>query len=270
MPQRLGGLAVLPLPDVDASLTELVHALDVLRLDGILLMSNVGGVYLGDPAWERLFAELDRRGAYVFVHPAPPPYAQPLPWPVWLYEFPFDTTRAIVQMIYSGTLERFPHIRIQLSHLGGTAPFLAHRIGSLAEREPHLAGRAPAGALDYLSRLWYDTGLSNNAVALASTVAVVPLERVVFGTDWPYAALPQIGDDPGPDLGLDDRDRAQVDGLNAAALVPRLAQTVRLRYILDPSRSAFCNTEGPAVAIAMRSSAGSWSGSMLVIAASAV
>ncbi len=229
MPERLGGLAVLPLPDVDASLTELVHALDVLRLDGILLMSNVAGIYLGDPAWEPLFAELDRRGAYVFVHPALPPYSQPLPWPVWLYEFPFDTTRAIVQMIYSGTLERFPHIRIQLSHLGGTAPFLAHRIGSLAEREPHLAERAPAGALGYLSRLWYDTGLSNNAVALASTLAVAPLERVVFGTDWPYAALPQTGDDPGPDLGLDDRDRAQVDRLNAAALVPRLAPSAGLR-----------------------------------------
>lgn len=227
--RRLGGLAVLPLPDVEASLAELAHALDVLRLDGILLMSNVDGVYLGDPAWDPLFAELDRRDAYVFVHPAVPPYTQPLPWPVWLYEFPFDTTRAVVQMIYSGALERFPHIRIQLSHLGGAAPFLAHRIASLAEREPQLAREAPAGTVAYLSRFWYDTGLSNNEVALASTLAAVPLERVVFGTDWPYAALPPRGGDPGPDLALGERDRALVDGVNPAALVPRLVEAGGLR-----------------------------------------
>jgi 6-methylsalicylate decarboxylase len=223
-PERFAGLAILPLPDLDRSLAELRHALDVLKLDGVALFTNVGGTYLGDPAWDPLFDELQRRGAYVFVHPVHGPYPPPLSWPVWLYEFPFDTTRAIVQLLYSGTLERCPSLRIQVAHLGGTAPFLAHRIASLAEREPHLAEQAPAGALEYLSRLYYDTGLSNNDVALASTLAAVPLDRVVFGTDWPYAALPE-GDDPAPALGLDAEQRWRVDAVNAAALVPRLAAT---------------------------------------------
>jgi predicted TIM-barrel fold metal-dependent hydrolase len=223
-PERFAGLAVLPLPDVDAALAELRHALDVLRLDGVALLSNAGGAYLGDPAWDPLFDELDRRGAYVFLHPTMPPPPLPLPQhPVWLYEFPFDTTRAVVNLIYSGTLERCPRIRLQVAHLGGTAPFLAHRIASLAAREPERASRAPAGALAQLRRLYYDTGLSNNAVALAATLEVADIGQVVFGTDWPYADLPPAGD-PAPGLAnLADADRAGIDAANIAALVPRLA-----------------------------------------------
>jgi 6-methylsalicylate decarboxylase len=222
-PGRFAGLAVLPLPDVDAALAELGHALDVLRLDGVALLSNVGGTYLGDPGWDALFDELDRRDAYVFLHPTMPPHPLALPQhPVWLYEFPFDTTRAVVSLIYSGTLERCPNVRLQVAHLGGTAPFLAHRLASLAAREPERATGAPAGALAHLRRLYYDTGLSNNAVALAAVLEVTDIGHVVFGTDWPYADLPQAGD-PAPGLaGLDDGDRARIDASNIAALVPRL------------------------------------------------
>ncbi len=220
---RLAALALLPLPDLDASLTEIAYALDTLGLDGIALFSNVAGRYPGDSVWDDLFVELDRRHAYVFVHPVPAPYAPPLPWPSWMVEFPFDTTRAIVNLVYSGTLERCPNIRFQFGHLGGVVPFLAHRIASLEQRDPELAARAPAGALTYLARLYYDTGLSNNAVALASTLAAVPVEQVVFGTDWPYAALPPEGD-PAPGLDLAPEDRVRVDGVNAYALVPRFAR----------------------------------------------
>jgi predicted TIM-barrel fold metal-dependent hydrolase len=114
-------------------------------------------------------------------------------------------------------------MRLQVAHLGGTAPFLAHRLASLQAREPERAAQAPAGALEYLGRLYYDTGLSNHALALDTTLAVADLDRIVFGSDWPYADLPERGD-PAPGLaGLSDGDRARVDAGNAAALVPRLA-----------------------------------------------
>jgi 6-methylsalicylate decarboxylase len=165
-PQRFAGLAVLPLPDVDAALAELSHALDVLSLDGVALLSNV-------------------------------------------------------DLIYSGTLERASALRLQVAHLGGTAPFLAHRIASLAAREPDKAAAAMSGALAALARCWYDTGLSNHASAVEATASLIPLEKIVFGTDWPYAALPPAGDFA-PELdALGDR-RALVDSANAAALVPRL------------------------------------------------
>jgi 6-methylsalicylate decarboxylase len=226
-PDTFAGLAMLPLPDVDAALAELAHALDVLELDGVMLLSSTAGTYLGDPAWDAIYAELDRRGAYVFVHPGFPPQGPAIPeHPVWLYEFPFETTRAIAQLIYSGTLERHPSIRFQFAHLGGAAPFLAHRIASLEEREPRLTTAAPAGALEYLRRQFYDTGLTNNSPALAATREVAGIDRIVFGTDWPYVSFPE-GDDPAPGLdALGPGDRAQVESQNAAALVPRLAGVV--------------------------------------------
>jgi predicted TIM-barrel fold metal-dependent hydrolase len=225
-PKRFAGLGLLPLPDVEAAVDELGVALDDLGLDGVMLLSNVAGQYLGDPGWEPLYEELHRRGTYAFVHPALPPHPLPLGdlHPMWLYEFPFETTRALANLIFSGTLERHPGIRLQFAHLGGTAPFLAHRLASLADREPERAEQAPAGAVQYLRRQHYDTGLTNNRPAIEATRALAPLDRIVFGTDWPYAALPPTGTDPAPDLGfLSDGERAAVDHLNAAALVPRLA-----------------------------------------------
>ncbi|MFZ1995532.1 MAG: amidohydrolase family protein [Solirubrobacteraceae bacterium] len=223
-PRRFAAVAILPLPDVNAAISELERALDELGLDGVLLLTNIAGTYLGDPAWEPLFAALNERGAYVFVHPALPPHPLPLPHPVWMYEFPFETVRAVANLIYSGTLERHPAIRVQLAHLGGAAPFLAHRIASLADREPERAAQAPAGALAYLRRLYYDTGLTNNAPALAATREVTSLDHIVFGTDCPYAALPESGD-PAPDLDvLGTQGRSAVEFTNAAALVPRLVE----------------------------------------------
>lgn len=221
-PRRFAALATLPLPDIDAAVSELGHALDTLQLDGVMLLSNVSGTYLGDPALEPLMAELDRRAVYVFVHPTLAPHPLPLAHPMWLYEFPFETTRAIANLVYSGTFERHPSIRWQFAHLGGTAPFLAHRIASLAEREPEQAASAPAGALAYLARQYYDTGLSNNRLAIEATLGLTAFEHVVFGSDWPYLALPD-GADIAPELSyLGTERRALLDGEHARALVPRL------------------------------------------------
>jgi predicted TIM-barrel fold metal-dependent hydrolase len=222
-PARFAGLAVLPLPDVDDSLAELAHALDVLELDGVTLMSNVEGIYLGDARLEPIMAELDRRATYVMVHPTEPPYTRPLAYPPWLVEFPFETTRAITELIYSGSLERHQQIRFQVCHLGGTAPFIGHRIATLADRAPTLAAAAPDGALAYLARLWYDTAQADNDVALDGVRGVAPLDRVVFGSDWPYAAIPDAGD-PAPGLSTLGDSRAAVDCDNVLALVPRLAR----------------------------------------------
>lgn len=225
-PHRFAGLATLPLPDVDGALEEIAYAFDTLGLDGVALLSNVEGTYLGDPAWDPVFDELERRGAYAFLHPIQPATPSPMPdAPVWLQEFPFDTTRAVVNLIYSGTLERCPSMRLQLAHLGGTVPFIAHRVAEWAGRDPSRAAAAPQGALAYLRRLYYDTGLANNAIALAAVRELAGIDRVVFGTDWPYAVLPESGD-PAPGLDLGPEERAMVDGTNAAALVPRLANAL--------------------------------------------
>ena len=222
-PDRLAALAMLPLPDPDATLAELAHALDNLGFDGVILLSHVAGTYLGDPSWEPLYAELDRRGAYVFLHPTVPANGVPLQHPGWLYEFPFDTTRALANLIYSGTFERHPNIRWQVAHLGGATSVLADRIGSLTDRMPDQATAAPAGAVEYLSRLYYDTGLANAELPYRAAAMLAPPGQLVFGTDWPYLAMPDEPGDPAPGLAfLNDNERAALDGSNIGALVPRL------------------------------------------------
>jgi predicted TIM-barrel fold metal-dependent hydrolase len=227
-PARLAALGVLPLPDVRSSLDEIGHALDKLELDGLELFTNVAGIYLGDPAWEPVLGALDARRAYVFVHPVSPPHLPPLPHlPDWLCEFPFESTRVIVNLVYRGALERFPNVRFHFAHLGGAAPFLAHRIASLAVRNPELASEAPAGAIAYLRRLFLDTAQADNAPALRATLALVPADHVIFGTDWPYAALPDEGQDPAPGLDVvGASQREQIESVNASALVPGLSAAV--------------------------------------------
>ena len=130
-PDRFGGFASLPLPDVEGSLDALAYALDVLELDGVSLMTNAGGSYLGDARFDPIFAELQRRGAVVFVHPtaSPDPIAHSLGLPDALLDYPADTSRAIAKLHYSNTFARTPDVKYVFSHAGGTIPFLAPRFG---------------------------------------------------------------------------------------------------------------------------------------------
>ena len=226
-PRRFGALASLPLPDVDKALAEVTYALDELQLDGVVLYTNHAGIYLGDDRFEPLLEELDRRGTYVFVHPGWPPNEQPLPQhPAWLYEFPFDTTRCITNLVYSGALDRHRNIRFQFAHLGGTALFLADRLASLADREPELAAGASERFTDYLRNFYYDTGLCNHVEPIQAASARSAPGRVGFGSDFPYAHLPAEGNDPVP--GLAHLGETHLIGLFSDAardLVPRLGAT---------------------------------------------
>jgi len=120
-PKRIGGLITLPLPDVDASLREIAYGFDVLKLDGVGFLSSYQGAYLGDPAFEAVFGELDRRNAVAHIHPsiAPKNVDSPVGLPGWCLEFPFDTTRVIANLAVTATLKRHPHIKFIVSHSGG-------------------------------------------------------------------------------------------------------------------------------------------------------
>lgn len=225
-PTRFGAIASLPLPDVDAALAELEYALDTLALDGVLLLSNYEGVYLGDSRLDPLFDELERRGAYCFVHPDFPPVSALPEHPGRWYEFPFDTTRALVNVALSGTLDRCPGVRMQWAHLGGTIPFIANRIHNQSWVMPDARSRMEHGMNHYFARQWYDTGLADYHGNLMAALGIAPVENIVFGTDWPYIPLPDHGTDPQPALSLLGHTRAKLDAENARPLVPRLYQRV--------------------------------------------
>jgi predicted TIM-barrel fold metal-dependent hydrolase len=225
-PGRFGAFAVLPLPDVDGALAEMEYALDTLKLDGVVLLASIGETYLGDPAFDAVFAEFNRRKTAVFVHPTVHPTSQALKLklPGALVEFVFDTTRAAASLIYSGTMERNPDLRIILSHAGGTVPFLAERF-RLGRLVPKLHEKAPQGAITYLKRFYYDTALSVSPYALTSLRELVDTSHILFGSDYPYYPDPlvvQEGKDLDNYAGFDVAARRAIARDNALALFPRL------------------------------------------------
>ena len=224
-PGRFGVFAGLPLPDVAASLAEIAHALDTLEADGIGLMTSYGDRYPGDAAFAPVFDELDRRRAVVYFHPTQAPCSQCLPEiPAATLEYPFDTTRAIVSLLYGGTLARCPNIRFIFSHAGGAVPFLAERIARLAAR-PGFKDAVPDGVIPALARLYFDTALSANRFTFASLLELVGAGHVLFGTDYPFApeAAMTATVEGLAELGLPAADLAGIERGNALALLPRLA-----------------------------------------------
>ncbi len=227
-PKRFGSFAVLPLPDAEAAIQELEYALDQLQLDGIVLPTNVGGRYLGDPVFDELFAELNRRKAVVFIHPVDPPgeCLTDLKFPTSLIEFVFDTTRAIANLIYSGTLERCPDIRFIVAHAGGTVPYLAWRI-SLLQHKAGMQEKVPQGVMTYLERLYYDTALSAAPGALRSLQELVEPSQILFGSDYPFApeiltALTISG--LKNYTGFDKQTLKSIEHANALKLFPRIGK----------------------------------------------
>ena len=127
---RFGLMAVLPLPDVDASLAEIKYAFDTLGADGVGLLSNYDGIYLGDPKLDPVFEELNRRKAVIFVHPTPPPdwkkFTVGLSAPVM--EYTFDSTRMAQNLVVHGAKAKFRDLTIFVAHAGGTLPFTKQRV----------------------------------------------------------------------------------------------------------------------------------------------
>jgi predicted TIM-barrel fold metal-dependent hydrolase len=207
--KRFGGFAVLPLGDLDDpadianAQAEATRAIKVLGFDGVGLFSQYKGVYLGDKRLDPLMATLNQLGAMVFVHPVTPVHPD-LGLPAFLFEFPFDTTRAAVNLSYQSAFTRFPFVRWLLAHAGGTLPFLAYRTSLLQYVTPIMQntglGILDEQNLDY-GRLFYDTALSPAPSAMMSVREVAPVSHIMFATDWPFSAeIFTIPGDPAPQL----------------------------------------------------------------------
>jgi predicted TIM-barrel fold metal-dependent hydrolase len=208
----------------------LEHALDIVRLDGILLLTHVADRYLGHPDFDEFFAELDRRGALVILHPVRAPLRN-MPqasYPDGYTELTFDTTRAIANMMWNGTLHRFPRIRYLMPHGGGTAPFLSFRFASMDD-DPKVRERLPEGTAAHLRRFYYDIAQAAGAPALRALLEVADPERLMYGSDYPFAFNPEktITDtmDALDDFkGFNEAEIRKVARENAFALFPRFAR----------------------------------------------
>ena len=229
-PAHFGMLATLPLPYVADASRELEYAFDTLNADGVVLFASQGNQYLGDPSYAEVFQELERRKAVVLIHPntVPPGSIVPkigVPW--GFVDFPMDTSRAVANLLMTGTLERYPSIRYICSHAGGAIPYLALRIafGENLANWPH--ENTPKGVLHYLKNLYYDTALSTSEQVFAALKEFVPTSQILFGSDYPMVPEKVATIETQmieKSRVLDDRTRRAIDRDNALALFPRLAR----------------------------------------------
>lgn len=251
-PRRFGALTVVPLPDVSAALAEVRQGLDTLKHDGVGLLSSYGGRYLGDPAFEPLLAELNRRRTWVFVHPtAVGADDKPaLSLPDFTFEYPFDTTRTIMSLLFNGSFQRYPNIRWQFAHGGGTIAMLRfrlHALGDGAKSFGAILGLPPgskvstgAGVDRALAKSYYDTALIADRPSLAAVRNMTSIRHLVFGSDFPFAnsltLLPpgplypspkKLDWQPSLAKAFNDRDLVAINRLNARRQFPRVARIVR-------------------------------------------
>lgn len=216
-PGRFGLFAVVAPPDTEGALREIEYALDVLKADGIGLLSNYDGKLLGDPSFAPVMAELNRRKATVYVHPtASACCSKSIPGALpQMEEFPFDTTRTITSLMLNGTIARNRDIRFIFSHGGGTIPFLAARIQETSR------GRVPGGVEPTLRTLYYDTASVANGPAMAALMKVVPIQHILFGSDYPFVQT--AADVAGlAKIGLSSSQAHAIARGNAERLLPRL------------------------------------------------
>ncbi|GAA2349183.1 amidohydrolase family protein [Streptomyces violaceusniger] len=241
-PTRFGFFANVAMAHVDLSIEQAAYALDELGADGIIMMTTTEGRYLGDPEFAPLFEELNRRRAVVFVHPQGlPEGGTELPGvPDFIADYPLDTTRAALNLISSGTLDRCPDLSIILSHGGGFLPYAAGRAASAGRQ-----GEGPdeAAVQRALRRFFYDTALPLSPYATPTLLAAADPARILYGTDWPARPAGEVGvitQDLDRDPALDRRTRRRISRDNALRLLPRL--TARLGARTSEEREPGCAT----------------------------
>jgi 6-methylsalicylate decarboxylase len=185
-PGRFGIFATMPMPDVEATLAEIAYAYDTLGAEGIGLFTSYGETYLGNAAFDPVFAELDRRRAVVFVHPTSAACCAALqPWlPSAQIEYGTDTTRAIAEYVFSGSSQRYPNVRMIWSHAGGTMPFLVQRFINTGNGS--MKAKTPNGFLAEAVKMYYDTAQVASRGAMLALREIVPVAQILYGTDYPF------------------------------------------------------------------------------------
>ena len=221
-PDRFGFFATIPMPHIDQSVAEAVRALDELHADGVVLLANSAGTYLGQDGQDDLFAALQQRSAIVFIHPGNLPGPTVPGVAPFAVDFLLDTTRAAYLLVRNGIRRKYSNIRFILSHAGGFVPYASHRmaLGILAD-----TGRSPADSLDDFAGFYFDTALSSSAAALPTLLAFAEPGHATFGSDFPFApiaAAKLFAAGLESYTGLDAATREAIDRTNALALFPRL------------------------------------------------
>ena len=192
-PGRFKFCAALPLPDVDAAIREAVYALDTLGADGVKLATNSRGQYLGDEALDPLMEVLNERHTVIIIHPhRPTPYPEEIiaTTPLAMYEYPAETTRAVVNMLSRYVLLRYPNLKVVVPHCGSFLPLALPRMKSIL---PAMVVQGYMRPIDWegnLSHLYFDLAGSPTIEVLRSLLTITTPDHILYGSDYPY--LPDV------------------------------------------------------------------------------
>ena len=225
-PGRFGVFAMLPMPHIDESLKEIEYVFDVLKVDGIGMMTSYGDKWLGYAQFGPVWDELNRRKATVYTHPTTANccvnLVQAIPAPV--VEFGADTTRTIASLLFSGTSQRYKDINWIFSHGGGAMTAFAERFQIQMVTTPPFKDKITREIVDgELKRFYYDTAQVSNSVTIGALAKLVPISQIVYGTDYPYRTAAEHT--KGLAAAFSGDDLKAIDRENALRIMPRLRTT---------------------------------------------
>jgi 6-methylsalicylate decarboxylase len=222
-PGRFGVFATLPMPYIDESLNEIAYALDTLHADGIGMLTSYGDKWLGNSQFQPVFDELNRRKAVVYTHPTSPSCCVNVvpSVPDYAVEWGADTTRTIIDLIFSGASRRYADVSFIFSHGGGVLTAVAERLQIQMVKIPPFAGKITHDQVQHeLNRFFYDTAQVANAVTIEALAHLVPPSQIVFGSDFPYRRSAETAS------GLAARFKGKalrgIERDNAARILPRV------------------------------------------------
>ena len=189
-PTKFGFAATLPLPNVESSIEEFFYATEKLGALGVKVASNSDGVYLGDERLDEIFSALNKRNALVIIHPSP---ARALPREnvvtgkvMALFEYPADTTRAVLNMLANGTLEKLPNLKIVVPHCGSFLPYMKQRAGAMFQMLAAMNLMEPVNFSAGVEKLFFDTAGDPMPEQFDMLTKIASLDKIIFGTDYPY------------------------------------------------------------------------------------
>lgn len=188
-PQKFGFAATLPLPNVESSIEEFFYATEKLGAFGVKVASNSDGVYLGDESLDEIFAALNVKNSLVIIHPSP---SKSLPRNVVtgkvmaLFEYPADTTRAVLNMLANNFFAKFPNLRVVVPHCGSFLPYMNSRAGAMFQMLASMNLMEPVNFSDGVGKLFFDTAGDPMPDQFDMLTKIASLDKIIFGTDYPY------------------------------------------------------------------------------------
>lgn len=186
-PKRFRAFASIPMDAPQAALEELHRAIGELKMQGVILLSNIRGRALTDPVYRPFFEEANRMGLCIFLHPMLPAQSEPFNEYVLgpIVGFPFDTTLAVARMCFDGMLRDLPDIRWIVAHLGGAIPYLMERLDNGFRDFAECRAKIDELPSVYLERLFYDT-VTFSPHTLRMARGLVGTDHMVMGSDYPH------------------------------------------------------------------------------------